>query len=68
MDRERALAEIPAEYAVALRLADAAADSVAIAAALGIDSAAVPSVLRMARAKLASLVGIADPPDTATPE
>ena len=65
MDRERALAEMPVEYAVALRLADAATDSAAIAAALGIDQAAVPSVLRMARAKLASLV---DPSDSAISE
>lgn len=59
---------MPIEYAVALRLVDASADSAAIAAALGIDPAAVPSVLRMARAKLASLVDLADPSDPATPE
>ena len=54
MDRDRALAELPAAHAVAPRLRAAGADEGAIAAALGIDPAGVPALLEVAEAKLAA--------------
>jgi len=54
MDRDRALAELPLAYAVALRLRAAGADDRAIAAALGIDPVGVPSLLEVAEAKLSA--------------
>ena len=54
MDRDRALAELPVAHAVALRLAAAGADEQAIAAALGIDVAGVPALLKVAEAKLSA--------------
>ena len=54
MDRDRALAELPVAYAVALRLRAAGADDQAIAAALGIDAAGVPALLEVAEAKLSA--------------
>ena len=54
MDRDRALAELPVAYAVALRLREGGADDEAIAAALGIDAAGVPALLEVAQAKLSA--------------
>jgi DNA-directed RNA polymerase specialized sigma24 family protein len=54
MDRDRALAELPVAYAVALRLRAAGADNQAIADALGIDPAGVPALLEVAEAKLSA--------------
>jgi DNA-directed RNA polymerase specialized sigma24 family protein len=54
VDRDRALAELPVAYAVALRLRAAGADDQAIAAALGIDLAGVPALLEVAEAKLSA--------------
>jgi DNA-directed RNA polymerase specialized sigma24 family protein len=54
VDRERALAELPVAYAVALRLRAAGADDQTIAAALGIDPAGVPALLEVAEAKLSA--------------
>ena len=54
VDRDRALAELPFAHAVALRLQAAGADQQTIADALGIDPAGVPTLLQVARAKLAA--------------
>jgi len=54
MDRDRALAELPLAYAVALRLRAAGADDQDIATALGIDPAGVPALLEVAEAKLSA--------------
>ncbi|MGH9211444.1 MAG: hypothetical protein ACRD2C_12295 [Acidimicrobiales bacterium] len=56
MDREKALDQIAGTYASALRLADAGHRNAEIAAELGIDEAAVPSLLRIGTAKLAHLM------------
>jgi|EndMetStandDraft_3_1072993.scaffolds.fasta_scaffold378630_2 DNA-directed RNA polymerase specialized sigma24 family protein len=55
--RERdVLAELPAPYAVALRLLDADASHAIIAAALDVEPEAVPALLDVARAKARELL------------
>jgi hypothetical protein len=56
MDRETALLELPTAHAVALRLYAAGAGNEAVAQALGIPMTSVPGVLRIAEAKLATLL------------
>ncbi len=56
VDRADAIAELAPAYAVALRLRDAGAGEDLIALALGVDPEAVPSVLGLADAKLATLM------------
>ena len=53
MDPTDAFELLPPPYAVALRLADAGASDVLIAAGAGVDPTSVPALLRLARAKLA---------------
>ena len=57
MDRSQALRELPTVHAVALRLRDNGFDDHVIAAVLDIESVQVPTLLRIAEAKLAKLVG-----------
>jgi hypothetical protein len=52
VDRQEAIGELHLSHAVALRLRDAAADDETIAKALGIEPEGVPSLLRIAEAKL----------------
>lgn len=52
MDRAVALDRIPLFYAVAVRLKDAGASSELIAAGLGVEPEAVPSLLEVAEGKL----------------
>jgi DNA-directed RNA polymerase specialized sigma24 family protein len=54
MDRDRALAALPATYANALRLREAGLDDEAIAARLDIQLEAVGPLLEIAAAKLAA--------------
>jgi DNA-directed RNA polymerase specialized sigma24 family protein len=54
MDRDRALAALPATYANALRLREAGLDDEAIAARLDIQLEAVRPLLEIAAAKLAA--------------
>ncbi|MDP1792813.1 MAG: hypothetical protein Q8K63_01640, partial [Acidimicrobiales bacterium] len=61
MDRIRALMELPVSLATALRLRDADAGHDVIATALGIDPHGVGLLLRVADAKLQSLMGLSDP-------
>jgi DNA-directed RNA polymerase specialized sigma24 family protein len=56
MDRRTAIDQLPEAYAVALRLQDEGHDAKAIAARLDIAPAAVGPLLRMAAAKLRSIV------------
>lgn len=65
MDRKAALLELATAYAVAIRLRDAGAADGSVAQALGIPIESVPSVLRMADAKLAVLLAAADPEEAA---
>lgn len=56
MDREKALAELPTAYAVALRMqADGARDD-AIAKALGVPAESVKQLIQIAESKLRALV------------
>lgn len=55
MDQERALAELTADHAVALRLRDAGAGPKLIAVALGIPVEGVDTLLEVAEAKLAAI-------------
>jgi DNA-directed RNA polymerase specialized sigma24 family protein len=57
MEREQAIDELPETYALALRLRGRGFDDEAIAAALSLTPEAVPSLLRIADAKLALLIG-----------
>lgn len=61
MEPEAAVTLPPAAYATALRLRRAGADHAAIAARLGVAPEAVPTLLRIADAKLAQLLD--DDPD-----
>jgi hypothetical protein len=54
LDHDQAAA-LPHSYAVALRLHDGGAKTTTIACALGISPTEVPTVLELARAKLAEL-------------
>jgi hypothetical protein len=56
VDREHALAEIPMAYAIALRLEARGVDRHLIAADLGVEPEAVEALLRLAHAKLASVM------------
>ena len=61
MDLASALDELPEVHAAALRLHRAGTDAAGIAAALGIEVEAVAPLLRVAEAKLASLLTAPDP-------
>jgi DNA-directed RNA polymerase specialized sigma24 family protein len=65
MDLAAALNELPEVHAEALRLHRAGTDPAGIAEALGIDVEAVAPLLRVAEAKLASLLAAPDPPGNA---
>jgi len=56
MDRELAIEQLPETYAAALRLRGRGFDDDAIAAALALAPEAVPSLLRIADAKVALLI------------
>jgi DNA-directed RNA polymerase specialized sigma24 family protein len=56
MDQEQALCELPEMYAAALRLRDAGLDDDAIAAQLTMPVEGVPPLLRIAAAKLATVM------------
>jgi DNA-directed RNA polymerase specialized sigma24 family protein len=56
MDRNAAIDGLPDAYAAALRLHDQGHDETAIAACLGVAPAAVGPLLRMAAAKLQSIL------------
>jgi DNA-directed RNA polymerase specialized sigma24 family protein len=62
MDLAAALNELPEVHANALRLHRAGTDAAGIAAALGIEVEAVTPLLRVAEAKLASLLAEPAPP------
>ena len=61
MDLASALDELPEVHAAALRLHRAGTGAAGIAAALGIEVEAVAPLLRVAEAKLASLLTAPDP-------
>ena len=61
MDLAAAMNELPEVYAKALRLDRDGTDAAGIAAELCIDIRAVASLLRVANAKLASLLAAPDP-------
>lgn len=63
MDRPQAIERLPEAYAAAILLTDAGFDDPAIARLLHVEVEAVPSLLDLARAKLASLL---DEPDART--
>jgi DNA-directed RNA polymerase specialized sigma24 family protein len=65
VDRERALERLAGTYARALRLADDGLSPADIADDLGIDPAAVDSLLEIGAGKLARLMADADPPPPA---
>jgi hypothetical protein len=58
MNRSRALGELPTMHGVALRLRDNGYNDHIIAVALGIEDVQVPSLLRIADAKLRRLMAI----------
>jgi DNA-directed RNA polymerase specialized sigma24 family protein len=62
MDMAAALEELPEVHAAAIRLHRAGIDAAGIAAELGIEVEAVAPLLRVAEAKLASLLAAPDPP------
>jgi DNA-directed RNA polymerase specialized sigma24 family protein len=62
MDLAVALDELPEVHAAALRLHRAGTDAAGIASELGIEVEAVAPLLRVAEAKLASLLAAPDPP------
>ena len=59
MDRDRALDELAPALAIALRLRDGGAGDDLIGQALGVDEEAVASLLDVAQAKLAAVMGAA---------
>ncbi|MGH3511155.1 MAG: hypothetical protein ACRDQI_19350 [Pseudonocardiaceae bacterium] len=61
MDLTAAIKELPEVHAVALRLHRAGTANAEIAAELGIEVAAVPPLLRLAKAKLARLLAAPEP-------
>lgn len=62
MDLAAALDELPEVHAAAIRLHRAGTDAAGIAAELGIEPEAVAPLLRVAEAKLASLLAAPAPP------
>lgn len=56
MDTDTGYGELPDLYALGLRLRRSGLDATAIAGRLGIEPAAVPSLLRLAEAKLARVL------------
>ncbi len=56
VDRSHALRELPTMHAVALRLRDSGFDDQVVAVVLDIEDVQVPTLLRIAEAKLARLV------------
>lgn len=62
MDLAAALNELPEVHAAALRLHRGGTDAAEIAEQLGIEVEAVAPLLRVAEAKLASLLAAPDPP------
>ena len=66
MDRERALDRLAGAYARALRLASDGWTAEAIADDLGIDPAAVGSLLEIGAEKLARIMADGEPPDPGT--
>lgn len=60
MDRPQAIERLPEAYAVALLLTDAGFDEPAVARVLHVEVEAVPPLLDLARAKLASLLDDGD--------
>jgi DNA-directed RNA polymerase specialized sigma24 family protein len=68
MDLAAALNELPEVHAKALRLHRAGTDSAGIAEALGVEVEAVVPLLRVAEAKLASLLAAPGPPGRHGPE
>jgi DNA-directed RNA polymerase specialized sigma24 family protein len=62
MDLAAAMNELPEVHAAALRLHRAGTDVAGIAEELGIEVEAVAPLLRVAEAKLASLLAAPDPP------
>ena len=62
MDLAAALNELPEVHAAALRLHRAGTDAAGIAEELGIEVETVAPLLRVAEAKLASLLAASDPP------
>jgi hypothetical protein len=62
MDLATALEELPEVHAAAIRLDRAGTDAAGIAADLGIEPEAVAPLLRVAEAKLASLLAAPAPP------
>lgn len=67
MDLAAAMNELPEAHAKALRLHRAGTDAAGIAEALDIDVEAVAPLLRVAEAKLASLLAAADGPEGTEP-
>ena len=62
MDLAAAMNELPEVHAAALRMHRAGTDAAGIAEKLGIEVEAVAPLLRVAEAKLASLLAAPDPP------
>jgi DNA-directed RNA polymerase specialized sigma24 family protein len=62
MDLDAALDELPEVHARAIRLHRAGVDAAGIASELGIEVEAVAPLLRVAEAKLASLLVALEPP------
>jgi DNA-directed RNA polymerase specialized sigma24 family protein len=56
MDRQAALARLPDRYRELLTLLDAGWSPLQISAALGLDEAALPALVEVGRAKLASVL------------
>jgi DNA-directed RNA polymerase specialized sigma24 family protein len=67
MDLAAAMNELPEVHAKALRLHRAGTDTAVIAEQLGIEREAVAPLLRVANAKLATLLAAPDPPGTRAP-
>lgn len=68
MDLAAAMNELPEVHAKALRLHRAGTDTPGIAAELHIEVQAVAPLLRVAKAKLASLLAAPDPPGRDGPD
>lgn len=67
MDRSRALHELPATDAVALRLRDGGFGDHVIAVAVDTEDVQVPALLRIAEAKLAKLIAMPISPSSDGP-
>ncbi len=57
MERGEAIEHLPLPYAVALRLRDAGVGDAELAAGLAIEPEAVPTLLKVAEAKVSELLG-----------